>query len=303
MVRKIKTGKTAEERRAQAEELQGSIAEQVEQLRDSEQWVRFLEFAQSFHRYSLGNLLLILSQRPTATRVAGFRQWQAKGRQVRKGERAIRIFGYAQKKITAEQAEIAEGEDQAETTEDGQKVITYYPVLSVFDIGQTDAIDPDADDPSALAQRLTGADQLGIAAAVTDYLTEQGWTVDRQPIGGATNGYTDPAARRVVIDADLSHAQAAKTALHEAAHVILHAEEDPSEYVEHRGIKETEAESVAYVVAGLLGIDTSRYSIGYVAGWSEGDADTIKATAARVLHGAHVLADAITDTDEQAEAA
>lgn len=302
MVRKIKNRKTAEERRAQAEELQGSIAEQVEHLRDSEQWVRFLEFAQSFHRYSLGNLLLILSQRPTATRVAGFRQWQAKGRQVRKGERAIRIFGYAQKKITAEQAEIAEGEDQAETTEDGQKVITYYPVLSVFDIGQTDAIDPDADDPSTLAQRITGADQLGIAAAVTDYLTEQGWTVDRQPISGATNGYTDPAARRVVIDADLSPAQAAKTALHEAAHVILHAEEDPNEYVKHRGIKETEAESVAYVVAGLLGVDTSRYSIGYVAGWAEGDADTIKATAARVLHAAHVLADAITDTEDQVEA-
>ena len=83
----------------------------------------------------------------------------------------------------------------------------------------------------------------------------------------------------------------------------LHAEEDRSEYVEHRGVKETEAESVASVVAGLLAIDTSRYSIRYVAEWSEGDADTIKATAGRVLHAAHVLADAITDTDDQADAA
>ena len=302
MVRKIKNRKTAEERRAQAEELQGSIAGQVEALRNSEQWLRFLTFAQSFHRYSLGNLLLILAQCPTATRVAGFRQWQGKGRQVRKGERAIRIFGYAQKKITAEQTE-GEDTEQAETTEDGQKVITYYPVLSVFDIGQTDPTDPEADDPSTLAQRLSGEDELGIVDAVTDYLTAQGWSVQRQPISGAANGYTDPEGRRVVIDADLSPAQAAKTALHEAGHVILHAEEDPSEYVEHRGIKETEAESVAYVVAGLLGIDTSRYSIGYVAGWSEGDAETIKATAARVLRASHVLAEAITDTEDQADAA
>ena len=294
MVRKVKNRKTAEERRAQAEELQASITEQVEQLRNSEQWVRFLEFAQGFHRYSLGNLLLILSQCPTATRVAGFRQWQAKGRQVRRGQRAIRIFGYAQRKVTAEQSE---GEDHAESAEDGQQVITYYPVLSVFDIGQTDPTDPDADDPSTLARCLTGDDQLGIAAAVTDYLTGHGWTVTREKIGGATNGYTDPDARRVVIDGELSPAHAAKTALHEAAHVILHAEEDPTEYVEHRGVKETEAESVAYVVAGLLGLDTSRYSIGYVAGWSEGDADTIKATAARVLHASHILAEAIT-TDE-----
>lgn len=309
MVHKIKNRKTAEERRAQAEELQSSIAGQVEALRNSEQWMRFLAFAQSFHRYSLGNLLLILAQCPTATRVAGFRQWQAKGRQVRKGERAIRIFGYAQK-ITAEQTE-GEGADQAETTPetgtetgpDGQKVITYYPVLSVFDIGQTDLIDPEADDPSTLAQRLTGDDQLGVARAVTDYLTGQGWIVEREPISGRANGYTDPEARRVVIDSGLSPAQDAKTSLHEAAHVILHAAEDHSEYVEHRGIKETEAESVAYVVAGLLGMDTSRYSIGYVAGWAEGDADTIKATAARVLHAAHVLAEAITESDDEAAAA
>jgi len=84
----------------------------------------------------------------------------------------------------------------------------------------------------------------------------------------------------------------------EAAHVLLHASEDPGEYVQHRGIKETEAESVAYVVAGILGLDTSAYSIGYVAGWSEGDAEIIKATAARVLHAAHTLADALAHTPD-----
>jgi hypothetical protein len=72
--RKIKNTKTAEGRRAQAEQLQASIADQVDQLRNSEQWIRFLQFAQSFHHYSLNNLILIMGQRPNATRVAGFRQ-------------------------------------------------------------------------------------------------------------------------------------------------------------------------------------------------------------------------------------
>ena len=66
----------------------------------------------------------------------------------------------------------------------------------------------------------------------------------------------------------------------------------------HRGVKETEAESVAYVVAGILGLDTTAYSIGYVAGWADGDPTTIKATAARVLRAAHTLADALTGTNE-----
>ena len=66
----------------------------------------------------------------------------------------------------------------------------------------------------------------------------------------------------------------------------------------HRGQCEVEAESVAHVVAGILGLDTSAYSVGYVAGWSNCDAETIKATAANVLRAAHALADALTGQPE-----
>lgn len=297
MSKKIKNTKTAEERRAQAEQLQASIADQVDQLRHSDQWARFLEFARSFHAYSLNNLMLIMGQYPTATRVAGFRQWQAKDRQVRKGEKSIKIFGYAQKKIrdTDDQpAEEADGSDE--------RVVTYFPVLSVFDISQTDPIDPE-NDPLTLAEARLNADETGgIAEAVTGYLTSIGWTVEHKAIQGA-DGYTDSEARRVVIEANLSPADAASTLLHEAAHVILHADEPAEEYQLHRGIKETEAESVAYVVAGLLGLDTTPTSISYVAGWSHGDTDTIKNTATRVLGAVRTLADVLTGDDTAASAA
>ncbi len=295
MARRIKNTKSPEERRAEAEALQASIAEQVEQLRQSEAWTRFLDFAQVFHRYSINNLLLILSQRPDATRVAGYRTWQSVGRQVTKGQRGIRIFG-GRDVVTRE-------EDERTGEETEHRTRRFFPV-SVFDISQTEPIDPDAEDPSTIAHRLTGDDPLGILAAVVDYLTGQGWTVEREAIAGEVNGYTTTdGSRRVVVDVDLSPAHAAKTALHEAAHVLLHAEEDPAEYVQHRGVKETEAESVAYVVAGLLGLDTSAYSIGYVAGWSEGDAETIKATAGRVLRAAHTLAEALTEPVDETTAA
>lgn len=95
----------------------------------------------------------------------------------------------------------------------------------------------------------------------------------------------------------LSDAQAAKTILHEAAHVLLHAEEGHAEYVAHRGVKECEAESVAYVVAGIHGLDTAAYSVGYVAGWTGADAETIQATAGAVLPAAHTLAEALEAAD------
>lgn len=297
MAHKITTTKTAEHRREQAEQLQATIAAEVEALRDSAAWERFLTFARSFHNYSLNNLMLILAQCPTATRVAGFRKWQELRRQVRKGEKSIRIFGYAERKPR-------EGEDTTgmKINAKGEPVVPYFPMLSVFDIAQTDP--GEGWEEHEISHRLTGEDNAGIYEATADYLTASGWNVTREHIGGETNGYTTTdGTQRVVIDADLSPAQAAKTILHEAAHVVLHAEEDPAEYIEHRGIKETEAESVAYVVAGILGVDTSSYSIGYVAGWSEGDAETIRATAANVLRAAHTIADAITETDHETNTA
>lgn len=155
---------TGEERKAQAEGLQASIADQVRALRNSAQWQRFLAFAGSFHQYSLNNLLLILAQRPDATAVAGYRAWQAKGRQVRAGEHGIHIFGYRQQTI---EADTDDTDLEAKTqTKAPARTITRYPIVTVFDITQTDLIDT-ADDASTIAQPLTGTDDHGITAALT----------------------------------------------------------------------------------------------------------------------------------------
>ena len=295
MVRKVKNRKTAEERRAQADELQASITEQVEQLRNSEQWVRFLEFAQGFHRYSLGNLLLILSQCPTATRVAGFRQWQAKGRQVRKGEKGIRIFGKPFRKVT---------EEDEQTGEKTSKWVKCPPpVATVFDISQTDPIEG-VEQPTAPVAQLQGDDHAALYERISEWMTGQGWTVTREQIPGESNGYcTVDGTRRIVVDADLSDAHAAKTAIHEAAHAILHTDDEGTLTTEpDQATRELEAESVAYVVAALHDLDTSDFSVGYLASWSGGQADTVKATAVRVQEAVHLIADALTDEDQDEEA-
>lgn len=136
-----------------------------------------------------------------------------------------------------------------------------------------------------------------------DHLLAAGWSVTREDLAGAANGYTSAdGSRRVVIDANLSPAQAAKTLLHEVAHVTLHTDLTPTQYVEHRGTWETEAESTAYVLAGLLGIDTSPYSVGYVATWSQADTDLIKTTAENVMRAVHTLAPVLLDTEDAATA-
>ena len=124
--------------------------------------------------------------------MAGFGQWQAKGRQVRKGEKGIKILEYSTKKITDE-------DDNGGETE---RLIRRFPILSVFDIGQTDPSEG-TEQADTLTTHVKGEDTTGIADTVTDWLIGQGRTVSREPIGGAANGYTttdgNKLAQRLIV--------------------------------------------------------------------------------------------------------
>src|SRR3954467_7312564 len=93
----------AAERREQERE---RIAEAVAELASPEGWARWMEARSRFHNYSLTNTLLIASQCPHASRVAGYRTWQSMGRQVRKGERAIRIMAPMRLKVRKGEAPV-----------------------------------------------------------------------------------------------------------------------------------------------------------------------------------------------------
>jgi len=285
-----RAGKAPEQRKLEAEALHAQLLDQVDLLTDSDRWRTFLDFSGSFYRYSLNNVLLILAQHPSAAAVAGFRAWQGKGRQVRKGERGIKILGYSTKKTT---------EEDPATGEETTRVAVRYPILSVFALDQTDPIDG-AVDTSTVTVRLTGDDPTGIYTRMHDHLTGSGWSITREQIPGGINGYTTTdGTRRIVIDADLSPAQAAKTLLHEAAHVALHVDTLPADdYQQHRGLAECEAESVAYVLARMAGLDTTAYSVGYIATWTHGNTDLIRTTATNVLAAVEQLATAVTDPDD-----
>ena len=75
------------------------LAEAVGRMADSETFAAWLRARAAFHDYSFANVCLIVSQRPDATRVAGYKTWQKLGRQVRKGEHGIRILAPCRVKV------------------------------------------------------------------------------------------------------------------------------------------------------------------------------------------------------------
>ncbi|WP_069164579.1 ArdC-like ssDNA-binding domain-containing protein [Nocardia altamirensis] len=274
-----------------AETLHAELTSKVSQLVASDQWKAFLNFTASFHHYSLNNTLLILAQCPNATQVAGYDAWRKLGRKVNQ-RCSIRIYGRPFRTVKDKDAKTGE--------ETKRRVACRPPILSVWDISQTEPI-PGVAQPGELARRLSGEDHANIYDRAASVLTARGWDVSRQEIPGEKNGYTTlTGPQRVVVDSGLSPAQTAKTVIHELAHVVLHAEpfraaEDAGAEVPplHRGIWETEAESVAYVVAAMLGLDASDYSVGYVAGWADGNTELVAQTATRVHAAAVEIAKAL----------
>ena len=116
-------------------------------------------------------------------------------------------------------------------------------------------------------------------------IEEQGYEFSLGSLHGP-NGLTRPTAQQVVVEEKLEEAQRTKTTVHEVAHVLMHSSERE---IACRGRIEVEAESVAYVVCGAAGLDTSAYSVAYVARWAETTTEperTLLAAAERIVSNA-----------------
>lgn len=245
----------------------------VRDLFASDRWCSYLEFLAKFHRYSANNTIAIYLQRPTASLVASFSDWRRKGRQVRKGERGIKIIApHIIKDVDDDTGEI--------------HTRTGYHIAYCFDVSQTDG------------EALPEGPARQLAGAVDDYayiwdtlLAVSPVPVSIEPIAdSAANGYYSHTDQRIVVRDGLAEMQRVKTVIHEIAHALLHAK-GAEEADADRGTREVQAEATAYVVCRALGFDTSEYSFGYVAGWSsdkeltalKASLDAIVRTSDRIL--------------------
>src|SRR4051812_18302610 len=251
-------------------ELHARLAAGVAELVEGDEWRRMLEAVARFHQYSWRNVMLILAQFPKATRVAGYKAWQDMGRQVRKGEHGFDILGGRDVYAEVEDPETGEKER-------GKLYTRYFP-CRVFDISQTDGDDI----PEVRPIHLEGDAPEGLWDALAAQVAAAGFSLTRRrPTSPGANGETNAGTRSVVVGDHLGEAQAARTLIHELAHVLL---EHGSESCQNpRSQKEVEAESVAFVVATAVGMDPASYSLPYVAGWANGDLDLVEKTADLVV--------------------
>ncbi|GAB6129192.1 hypothetical protein JCM17204_17830 [Blautia stercoris] len=266
----------------------------VAELFTSERYQEYLKTMSKFHNYSFNNTLLIAMQRPDATLVTGYRNWQSMGRQVKKGEKGITIIAPAPIKRKKEQAVLDQDQkpvidpDGKPKTEEVEVTLPCFKAITVFDIEQTTGEPIQTLAPEILTAAVEDFDLFLQAIREISPVP-----IRFDAIEGSANGYYHNLDKEIVIKKDMSQSQTLKTAIHETAHARLH----DKEIMESQGIekdrltKEVEAESVAYCVCSAFELDTSEYSFTYIAGWSSGkemrelkaSMDVIRKTAGEMI--------------------
>ena len=276
-------------------ELTERLENGVKELYASDSYAQYITAMAKFHHYSFGNALLILFQCPSASNVAGYNTWKQLGRQVKKGEKGIMILAPCNFRASLEREKIDPltgqtllGPDGNPLTERVKIAPNRFKIAHVFDLSQTEGREL----PQIGVSELTGdvADYIGIYDRLTAISPLPVVQEDFQ----RSTSFTE---NRVVVKPGMSQVQTIKTLVHEIAHAKLHRPDDilaiptPGE----KRQKEVEAESIAYVVCQHFGIDTSDYSLAYVAGWSRGKELAELKASLNVIHAtAGEIIDAIS---------
>ena len=217
----------------------------------SETLTQYLTAIGRFHRYSHRNVMLIASQKPTATLVAGFHTWHKLRRFVKKGEKGILILAPLVRRKT-------EHKEQNETDESSTAV--GFRAAYVFDISQTDGqelptIGSVNGEPREYRERLA------------NFVAEQGITLEYSEDIAPARGTS--AGGKITLLPGQSAAEEFATLTHELTHEMIHRDERRSST--SKRIRETEAEAVAFVVCQAIGLETGSAAQDYI-GLYGGDA-------------------------------
>ncbi|MCD8212002.1 MAG: DUF4314 domain-containing protein, partial [Oscillospiraceae bacterium] len=284
----------AEKKNTSMEEIGRQLEQGVRALFTTEQYTTYLKAMDKFHEYSFNNQVLIASQKPEATLVAGYRSWEKNfNRHVKKGEKGIRIIAPVPVKKKVQQdtgVQLADGTPQ---TEEVVQIIPRFRSVTVFDVSQTEG-EPLPERPNV--QMLT--DDVESFDAFMHALEKISPVPIRfDEISGTANGYYDATEKEIVIRRGMSESQTVKTAIHETVHARLH-DPDNARNAGRRTeqvTREVEAESTAFLVCHHFGIDTGAYTFPYIAAWSSSvEMKELRSSMDRICDAATEIIDDLT---------
>lgn len=283
------------------------IHDRVKNFVEESDYISYLKFIKKFRTRSFFNQMLIYMTKENATFVMGYKQWIDKFNRIPVAclicrslsnknceceERTppIRIVQLAPITYTKENAK---GEEE-------EKI--WFKDVYVYDIEDTEPL------PDLPIKEVFNEFDWNIKTVDVDVnfkklesmllaiIKDNDFKFRYEEIfNESLGGWTDHKVKEIVCKENTTEADKIHTILHEIGHMFAHSEEELDRKRVYRPLVETEAETIAYVVADYLNIDTSSYSIGYIANWSKGNEDILQESVKRISKFANVIMDKIEE--------
>jgi len=217
-------------------EITDSIEKGIRDVFNSGKFENYLATMSRFHRYSLNNTILIYMQKPDATRVAGFNKWKEFKRNVKKGEKGIKIIAptiykkkVEKKKFDPETKAPMLDKDGNEIMEEKEISIPRFRVATVFDLSQTEG-----EPLPELAATIKG-DVKHYEAFLEALERSSPVPVRYDKLSPDCDGVFRVGEQSIGIRQGMSEVQTVAALVHEITHAKLHnavfsAKDDPTAY-------------------------------------------------------------------------
>ena len=303
------------EREAKLAKAHEEIAAAAARFKDTQTWKDMLDYMVQMPQYSFRNLVWLNNQArkrgSMESSFASYTAWKKLGRQVQKGEKSYQVLAPVTYKLP-----FLKGEDRPIDKDELDKydkkdiiwkrVVTGFTVRPTFGYHQTEGEPIKGRD----LPQVTGERSEQLWQRAKQIVADLGYKYEettRKALGGAYGVTIRPiiegqGEKTLAVAADAPEGHQFKTLIHEISHARLHMDQVDQTESMHRGIKEVEAESCAYLVSKYFGLDTADYSTGYIAGWANADEETILATGERVIQNSNWIIDQLNPQKPSEEA-
>lgn len=203
----------------------------IEDIKTPDIYIKHMENISEFYKYSYTNVMLIKFQLPTATKVATYKEWDKRGRYIKRGEKGIDI-------LIPTPYKVRDKDGQTITDENGNdETRMFFKTGSVFDISQTvlkEGYKDEKDDRPELRKVINKFKDkfnvsINVALKPADYY-----------------GSAILEDRHIDIDSSIKESEQYIVLIHELAHILL--EHKGYQSAKDQALKEIEAETVTYIV-------------------------------------------------------
>ena len=232
------------------------LFEKVKTMSDAEYYAFLMKMSEMQYRYSYRNKMILILE--NASWCMGFRQWMEKyHRFVKKGESAIWILA---PRIVTEEKESKENPDEKLS----EKHCVGFQSVPVFDVKQTEGDDSiiraEIDEKNLYKSSHSDVKLTDLIRVCECFELSVGF----EEMSNLQGGYA--VGDRIALNSFYDSNAHCGTILHELAHHLL--EHTGSRHELPKEIKETEAETVCFLLCQRLGID--RRSEFYLRSYQEG---------------------------------